>query len=269
MTANAGIAIADTGGVRTAYRLRGTGPALLLLHGAEADMHMFDGLADSLVDAFTVIAYDQRDCGATVHTAARYTFDELAADAAALIAQLGLARVHVFGTSLGGTLAQVLAVRHPERVHRLVLGSTWRVGTSPLTYHADRGEALSRLRADPGRHATDIAAHFFSAPYLQAHPEAADRFRGTARTPEQRERRAWAQAQAPALPLDGIRAPTLVLAGACDRVVPVEASAALARAIPGAACQVLDGLAHVGAIEAPQRLADAIRSFLSQGAGGS
>src|SRR5262245_36623846 len=119
-------------GTTIAFAQSGQGAPIVLLHGAEADHSMFDAFGRLLSQHFTVIAYDQRDSGGTRNPPMPYGLAELADDAANLIAALGHARAHVFGTSLGGAIAQVLAVRHPERVDRLVLASTFRAGTPPL-----------------------------------------------------------------------------------------------------------------------------------------
>ena len=105
----------EANGVITAYQETGSGAPLVLLHGGEADHSMFDSLVRALDDHFTVIAYDQRDSGATRNPAAPYSLTDLADDAAALIRGLGHDRAHVMGTSMGGLIAQVLAAR-PRQV---------------------------------------------------------------------------------------------------------------------------------------------------------
>ena len=122
----------EANGVVTAYRTSGRGAPLVLLHGGEADHAMFDGLARALNEHFTVIAYDQRDSGATRNPQSLYSLADLADDAAALIRGLGYDRAHVMGTSLGGLIAQALAARHPNCIDRLILGSTWKINKSPL-----------------------------------------------------------------------------------------------------------------------------------------
>jgi len=77
----------EANGVVTAYRMSGGGAPLVLLHGGEADHAMFDGLTRALKDDFAVIAYDQRDSGATRNPASPYSLADLADDAAALIVQ--------------------------------------------------------------------------------------------------------------------------------------------------------------------------------------
>lgn len=117
---------ADLQNSKTAYELNGLGHPLLLIHGAEADRHSFKALANALAGSATVITYDQRDCGDTVNHAGTSSLVDLAHDAAQLIRWLGLGPVAVMGTSLGGRVAQALALLYPDQVRDLVLCNTCR-----------------------------------------------------------------------------------------------------------------------------------------------
>lgn len=254
--------------VRSFYRRRGRGPLLVMVHGAEADHGMFDALVERLAPHFTVVAYDQRDSGRTINGDAAYGLEALADDAAALIAAVGgspIARAHVYGTSFGGQIAQVLALRHPDRVEGLVLGSTWRVGRGIGDFNAPVFAELMRLRADPVRNAAAIAPYFLDEGYLAAHPEALDIFRGASRNEAQKQRRAaMMQAPPPAMDWRALRAPVLLMAGSADRLIPHEATFELGEHIGGAEHVLLDGVPHIGALAAPERLALAVRDFLQR-----
>lgn len=89
----------QAGEVRIAFDRAGQGPALLLMHGAEASRQMFGALVPHLAKQFTVIAYDQRDCGDTEAPERAATLADLANDAQQLVKALGLKRAHVFGSS--------------------------------------------------------------------------------------------------------------------------------------------------------------------------
>lgn len=254
------------GEVRSFYRQRGSGPLLVLIHGAEADHTMFDALAERLAAHFTVVAYDQRDSGRSSHGDAPYGLEALADDAAALIASVGAsptACAHVYGTSFGGQIAQVLALRHPGRVERLVLGSTWRVGRAIADFNAPVFGELVRLRADAAANAAAIAPYFLTDEFLAAHPEALAIFRGTARSEAQKRRRAgMMQAPPPAMEWKAMKAPVLLLAGSADRLIPPEATFELAQHISGTQRELLDGVPHIGAMAAPQQVARAVERFL-------
>lgn len=252
----------EANGVVTAYERTGQGPPLLLLHGGEADHTMFNGLARSLQDRFTVVAYDQRDSGATTNPPSQYSLADLADDAATLIRGLGYARVHVMGTSLGGLIAQVVAARYPDSIDRLILSSTWKVNKSPLEVNAEAFRTLAAYRADTAANAPRIAEFFFPPNCLRDRPELIDIFRGNSRDGGQKARRGALLAQPVAADLTSFDRWTLLLAGSEDRLIPNAETFAIARDLKHARTQVIDDVGHVSSIQAPQRVAEAIATFV-------
>lgn len=256
---------AEANGLSIGCSIRGSGPPLILIHGAEADRTMFSALGAALAPRYTVIAYDQRDSGLTQDLSSPprpYGLADLADDAASLIAVLGYEKAHVFGTSLGGHIAQVLAARHPARIDRLVLGSTWLAGLDLKAVSPETARQLMAWRADVGRHAADIAGLFFTASHLRAHPERIDLFRGGRRTAEQVARRAaLLGVPYPILPGE-IAAPALLFMGERDGLIPNAATIAVASLLREPRVEVMAGVGHIAAIEAPSILAGLITAFL-------
>ena len=113
-------------GVRIAYRFDGEQdrPVLLLSNSIGTDLHMWDGQVPALTEHFRLLRYDARGHGASGAPAGPYSLDRLGRDVVELLDALGLQRVHVLGLSLGGFVAQWLAIHEPERVDRLVLSNT-------------------------------------------------------------------------------------------------------------------------------------------------
>jgi 3-oxoadipate enol-lactonase len=250
-------------GVATAYRISGRGAPLVLLHGGEADHAMFDGLARALNGRFTVIAYDQRDSGTTRNPSVAYSLADLADDTADLIRGLGHNRAHVFGTSLGGQIAQALAARHPECIDRLILGSTWKINRSPLEVNPDAFRTLASYRADTAGNAPKIAEYFFPPDCLRDRPELIDIFRGNSRDDGQKARRGAILAQPVAADLASFDRPTLLLAGSEDRLIPNSETFAIARDLKRAETCVIEQVGHVSSIQAPERVAEAVIAFLN------
>lgn len=250
------------GAVSTAYVRSGDGPPLVLIHGGEADHSMFNGLRRYLEKTFTVIAYDQRDSGKTTNPPEEYTLSDLGDDAAALIRGLGYSRAHVMGTSLGGLIAQALAARHGEVIDRLILSSTWLLGKSPMEVNGDVFRTLAGYRANVAENAPRIATYFFPETYIASHPQVADIFRGNTRDAGQTARRRSLTGKPVEADFTSFRRPTLLMAGADDRLIPNAETFAIAERIAHAERVVIPGVGHVSSIQSPQRIGDEIARFL-------
>ena len=256
----------DLGECRAACTVSGSGPALLLMHGAEGNHHMFDALVEQLAPHFTVIAYDQRDCGDTENPPRPVSLLDLAEDASALITALGHDKVHVYGTSFGGRLAQAFAHRSPQAIDKLVLGSTWALPDALGELNGPAVREIQALRARLPESAEALAEYFLPAAHLQAHPHLKSIFRNAQPHSERSARRQRAVGEClPLRPAD-LRVPTLVIAGELDRVVLPQLTLALAAAIPGAQPLLLPGVGHAAAIQAPALIAARLIAFCAPGA---
>lgn len=263
------IQFVESNGTRTAFQRVGQGPLLVLIHGAEADRSMFASLVKALANSFTVVTYDQRDSGQTENGDTPYTLNDLADDAAYLIQSLApsrkAARAHVYGTSLGGQIAQVLAARHPGLIDKLILGNTWRVGRPIPDFNPDIVRELGPLRADPRSNAAAIAKFFFTGQYLVEHPQIVEMFRGSKRSEAQQKRRVAMQASPCSMEYSSVTAPTLLMGSAADRLIPATATLELSNHIGNTECVVISNLPHAGVIESPARIAQEVRNFLQKG----
>jgi pimeloyl-ACP methyl ester carboxylesterase len=237
-------------------------PALLLIMGAGASMDWWDDeLCRRLAaEGRFVIRYDTRDTGRSVtyaRGAPEYAFGDLVADALGVLDALGVERAHVVGFSLGGSIAQVAALEHPERVASLTLIAT-SPGSGDLPGMTPALRAWYEHAADPPdppeREATveyEVAAQrAHSAP---SRPFDADAVRATARRAFDRTRDPLA-APANLAVMEGgapwrerlgeLRLPVLVLHGREDPLFPGDHALALAREIPGARLVWLEGMGH-------------------------
>jgi pimeloyl-ACP methyl ester carboxylesterase len=251
------------GKVKVAYETLGKGPPLLLLHGGEADRRMFRDAVSYLQKSFLTIAYDQRGCGQTeVEDDSAYSLEDLADDAAGLIAALGYEKAHVLGHSAGGLVAQMLALRWPARVDKLILEATVSLADSKRLMQDDGLKERMKSLAARGPSAS---AEFFTTPkYAAEHPEIIDllgELRGS-QTPEAFMRRMLALQTFADVDLSKIRAKTLVLYAEQDQAAqrgPVEK---MAKTIPNAKFEVYPDAGHIGIIQFPEGYSKVITAFL-------
>ncbi|WP_306208809.1 alpha/beta fold hydrolase [Actinoplanes sp. RD1] len=232
------------------------GPVLLLLAG-QANSHVWwTGLREAFEDRFRVVTFDYRGTGGSRGPVGDWSTVLFAEDAAAVLRSVTGAPAAVYGTSMGGRVAQHLAARHPHLVDRLVLACT-----SPGGPHArERTPEVRRRLADPATNARTLRELF----YTDAWTGDSHLFGDPTMTPE--EGRAHLRASNrhdawDALPL--IQAPTLVLHGTEDLMVPSANAPLIAGRIPGAALHWTEGGRHGFFDEFAAELAPVLDTFLS------
>jgi pimeloyl-ACP methyl ester carboxylesterase len=252
----------QAGEVKVAYERVGAGPPIVLMHGAEASRQMFAALTQPLAQHFTVIAYDQRECGETEAPARPANLTDLAHDAHKFIRALGFKRAHVFGSSFGGRVAQALAILHPDAVDHLALASTWPL---PRLYDELCPDAarIAALRQGLPASAEELATWFFPEPLLQQRPELRRLFAGVRPESPRSARRAATVATTLEQGVADIVAPTLLLAGELDRIVPASVTMAMAGRIRGASAVLLPAIGHATALQAPEVVARHLVRFFS------
>lgn len=240
-------------------------PAILLIMGSGASMDWWPTeFCERLAswDHF-VIRYDHRDTGRSSNYevgAPPYGLNDLADDALAIVDALRLARVHLVGMSMGGAIAQLLALDHPERVESLTL-----IASSPVQVDADEPELpsmsaetiarFSRPEPDPDDPEA-VIDYLLALAEASASPDRQferEEFRALGRVVVERSNNIAATLTNhnridfqlnPSCRLDELRLPTLVLHGRDDPVLPFEHGAALARHIPGARLVALERTGH-------------------------
>jgi pimeloyl-ACP methyl ester carboxylesterase len=237
---------------------------LLLLPGQAADHSMWNRLAPLLAERHRVIAVDQRGTGASDHpTSEPYSTRALAGDAVAVLDDAGLTRAHVFGYSMGGRVAQWVALDHPDRVGALVLGAT-----SAGDQHGEpRDPELTAMLAAPqslssARRWVSVMWHpswVAKAALSGALPSAAEI------SPEVRELQRRASAEHDTLDrLGEIRAATLVVHGSDDALTPSGNARLLVEAIPGAELHLVAGGRHGFVDEYREQTARVVLDFLDR-----
>ncbi len=265
-------------GVNIYYETSGpsTGEPLLLIMGVGSQLVMWPpGFSDALVEAgYFVIRFDNRDVGLSqkfdeagtpeimpgamrklfgLSVKAPYTLSDMAADAVGLIEAVGLTSAHVFGISMGGMIAQTMAIEHPHRMRSMISmmstpGSLRFVGRP----HAMRAMMRRPIPTTPEEAADGAVAFFnvvrgpgYTVDESVLRPAAAESFRRCYHRPGfTRQMLAVIASGDRTRALRQVRVPTLVLHGSHDPLVPVAAGRATAKAIPGARFHTIEGLGH-------------------------
>lgn len=261
-----------SGELRIAYELRGTAcrwrPWLVLIQGMGLDRSGWQPVLSPLRRRFRLVLIDNRGFGGSDRPDGSFTVADMAADVVAVLDAARLGRVHVLGASLGGMVAQELAIGYPERVDALVLACTtpgWPLGyPMPAASVRRMASAACLTPAAALRLHTENA---LSARTVRDHPELVDRLVGWQSSRPADTRALSAQAAAGFRYAGGSRqarigAPTLVLQGAADNVVDPRNARLLAERIPGARLVIFPGLGHLLFWEDPAGFADTVTSFL-------
>jgi pimeloyl-ACP methyl ester carboxylesterase len=249
-------------GTSTVYEVNGTGPALLMIHGAEGSRRAFDRVVPMLSRDFSVITYDQRDCGETSNPPTAATLEVLANDVKELLAGLGHESTFVFGTSFGGRVAQALSLLHPSVVSKLILASTWPLPSSLSALNERVPQEMARLRDELPASAERLAEIFFPVQFLEEQPQFRQHFAKAPARSERSRRRSQAVDDRPPLSAGDIRSKTLLMAGERDILVPPALTFSMSREIAGSESAELTGVGHLTCIQAPELVAGNLRRFL-------
>ena len=255
-------------GVRIAYEVLGTGEPLLFIHGLGYDRRGWGPLPALLADDFQVLLFDNRGVGESDVPEGPYAVSQMAADAVAVLDAAGVERAHVLGVSLGGYIAQEIALTYPERVRRLVLASTAPGGPRSHPMPQAGLEAFGRfptMEREAGLRLmveSSLGAHG-----VRERPELVEEI--VAYRLERAPTLAGWQAQAYAGAtfdaydrVPGIATPTLVLHGGTDTVVDPRNAELLRELIPGARVELVPDRGHLVVWEEAELLAPIVREFL-------
>ena len=204
-----------------AYTVQGSGPPLLWSSGYVVPATAMDGMVRRFAGRFTCITFDHRGSGRSRSPVVPLTTARMARDALRLMRHLDVTSAHVYGVSLGGMVAQELAVRAPHRVRTLVLGSTTAGGVavespSPVALLREMSHAW---KSGPGRSRVGVRGAVHQGWAAATHDTSSR--------------------------LHRIQAPTLIIHGSRDKIVPPSDARRLADHVPGAELRVVRGAGHL------------------------
>ena len=257
---------ASNDGVRLYWEESGRGNPLLLIMGFGYPLDMWHRTRPVMARHFRTIAYDNRGVGSSDVPGVVYRMEQMAEDAVCVLDAAGVSRAHVFGMSMGGMIALELAIRHPERVMKLVLGSTACGG--PNAAPPEPG-AIDHLMKSGTQSAEDSMAA--ARPYIYDPQTPRERIEED----EQILARKYPSTNGHMGQLEAmlhwqsydrlgeVRAPTLVLSGEDDRLIPSQNGRIIAGRIPGAKFVLIPQASHMFITDQPERTHIAILEFLN------
>lgn len=246
--------LAKVGDINLCYKVRGNGQPLIMINGFASAQNIMLALARIFAKHYRVITFDNRGIGGSDKPTGAYTTSMMADDTIALMDSLGIDRAHILGGSMGGMIAQEIAINQPQRVNRLVLFCTSAGGGPLRDILFDMIEASvpgwkrsnpDLTEADLQKFMVDMFSRSFNSKLYQA------LFLPLLKMQARQDKLKAPVGQLEAMlshnaldRLDRIQAPTLVLAGGRDRLMPPHSSEELASRIKGAKLVVIEKGAH-------------------------
>ncbi|HZG72296.1 MAG TPA: alpha/beta fold hydrolase [Chondromyces sp.] len=252
------------------YEVHGQGEPLLLIMGLGLSSSSWHRTLPALAQRFQVIVFDNRGVGKSSKPEIPYSIEMMADDAKAVLDALSIDTAHIYGISMGGMIAQRLAINYPERVRSLVLGCTTAGGTTHVQPPPEVSAFMvsrASLSGTPAENAWAAAPIIYSKKFIVEHPEMIDedvQKRIEIVTPPHAylSQLQACLAQDTTKELDQITVPTLVIHGDEDVLVPYENGKYLAEHIEGAEFHTVPGAGHIYVTEAAEDVNERVANFL-------
>jgi 3-oxoadipate enol-lactonase len=263
-------AIAQNGEIELAWYTAGEGERAILLvmglGGRAADWGSH--FVSELAQRHRVVRFDNRGTGASTKPRTTWSMRDMVDDAAHVLDVAGIDKAHVIGISMGGVIAQMFALTHPERVDHLVLISTYAGGRKMESPQPDASDVFVFPTGVPRDEIVRDRMRRITAPgFATAHPEIVEELVQLALLQPTPMRTFGAQLQAileaPLVDrISEIRAPTLIVHGDCDPLIPIGNGRAIHERMPHARFHVLEGCGHLPMWEMPDAFTRTVVDFL-------
>ena len=258
----------EVNGIHIYYETYGRGDPLVLIMGLRRNIEWWYRQLPVLSQHFNVLAFDNRGAGRSDKPKMDYSIRLFADDAAEMMKTVQIGRAHILGISMGGYIAQELAIHYPEMVRSLILGCTSAGGKKAVLMSPDR---LTKFTANEGLTPEQILRKdmdiYFSSEFMKEYPDKIEEFIDISLRHYQpldafqRQFAACLKHDA-AKHLHLITAPTLVISGDDDPLVPPENSRILKEFLPHAELNFFPGCRHCFFIEAADQFNQKTVSFL-------
>lgn len=257
-------------GAELYYEDQGSGlESLVFAHGLMFDHRMYEAQVAAFSDTYRCVTFDFRGQGLSEVTPNGYNMDTLADDAAALVDALDLSPCHFVGLSMGGFVGLRLALRYPEMLRSLVLLNTSAESEPSGNRPRYRLMRLVARLLGPGPIVGRLMPVMFGRDFLADPRRATDREQWRQRMREN-DRAGISRAAGGVINregvldrIDGIRAPTLIIAGEQDQATTPDKARHMHERIPGSELVTLPGTGHMSVLECPDRLNELLTAFLA------
>lgn len=267
--------VVQVNGISMYYEIHGEGSPLVLIMGLRRNLEWWYCQIPELAKQFRVIAFDNRGAGRSDKPDMEYSIRLFAEDTACLMDALGLPDAHVLGVSMGGYIAQELAIHHPGKVKSLILGCTSCGGKRAVLMS---GERVKKFTANEGLTPAEILRKdmdiYFSDAFVARHPDKIQDFIDISLRyyqPADAFLRQFAACQRhdTGNRLSGIRAPVLLATGDDDPLVPFQNSLILKKLLPDSALAFFPHCRHAFFIEESVKFNRMVIEFIQSRSSGT
>jgi 3-oxoadipate enol-lactonase len=264
---------AKVGDINIYYEVEGEGEALALIMGLGGGIPWLFRQVPSFSQQYQVVAFDNRGTGGSDAPDIPYSMEMMAGDLAGLLENIGIKTTHVFGISMGGMIAQNFALLYPEKVKTLILGATTCGGSHRIMPDMEAIKVLFDMdrmqKLTPEERARETLPFVFSQEFIKTNQaliqQLLAKMVGHVTPLHGYVRQAGAiMGHDTYERLPEIKAPTLVIAGDADKLVPVENSRLIASRIPNAELVTLKNMGHGFNIEAADEVNHVVLRFLNR-----
>jgi len=257
----------DNDGVRIRWEEEGSGEPLLLIMGLGYSLEMWHRVKPLVTNKFRVIMFDNRGVGQSDVPEPNYSIPDMADDAVAVLDAAGVESAHVLGVSMGGYIAQALTIADPDRVRSLILGCTACGGPDAVTAEPEVLAALTARGSMSAEEGVRVMIPFIYDANTSVEAIDEDLALRLQNYPTEKGYMGQLQAIASHQTYDRLHeivAPTLVIHGQSDRLVPHANGEDIARRIPNARFVTLPDASHIFFTDQPERTRIAIDGFLAE-----
>jgi len=258
------------GGVNLYYEVHGDGFPLLMIQGLSENVYWWDNpMIEELAKHFKTIIFDNRGVGRSDNLVGDISIEMMALDVIGLMDALNINQAHILGHSLGGMIAQEIALKFPQRIKKLVLCSTSCGGSKAELPSIETQKILTKFSRR--EHTRDLTKegmhHIFTPEFMGQNPEFMEKkvddilIIPTGPTTFKAQMAAWMRYNS-CRKLKGLNLPTLIIHGKQDILVPPRNGEILAERIPNAEIVYFEKNAHIIHTEEPDRFTTLLLKFL-------